>query len=91
VSKVGGILHLMLPDSTISPGKALKPPAKFANVGRPQLFRAMGGLKGERSRMRIMVAGGATRLSHFQWKVCTFSSDWVVVTNCPLAMRKFAT
>jgi len=63
VSKVGGILHLMLPDSTISPDKAAKQPAMFANTGLPLLFRAMGGLKAERSRVRIMVAGGAGMLS----------------------------
>jgi chemotaxis protein CheD len=63
VSKVGGILHLMLPDSTISPDKAAKQPAMFANTGLPLLFRAMGGLKAERSRVRIFVAGGAGMLS----------------------------
>jgi chemotaxis protein CheD len=63
VSKVGGILHLMLPDSTISPDKAARQPAMFANTGLPLLFRAMGGLKAERSRVRILVAGGAGMLS----------------------------
>ena len=63
VSKVGGILHLMLPDSTISPDKAAKQPAMFANTGLPLLFRAMGGLKAERGRVRILVAGGAGMLS----------------------------
>ncbi len=63
MSKVGGILHLMLPDSTISPDKAARHPAMFANTGLPLLFRAMGGLKAERSRVRIMVAGGAGMLS----------------------------
>jgi chemotaxis protein CheD len=63
VSKVGGILHLMLPDSTISPDKAAKQPAMFANTGLPLLFRAMGGMKAERHRVRIFVAGGAGMLS----------------------------
>jgi chemotaxis protein CheD len=63
VSKVGGILHLMLPDSTISPDKAAKQPAMFANTGLPLLFRAMAGLKAERHRVRLFVAGGAGMLS----------------------------
>ena len=63
VSKVGGILHIMLPDSTISPDKAAKQPAMFANTGLPLLFKAMGGLKAERQRVRIMVAGGAGMLA----------------------------
>lgn len=63
VSKVGGILHLMLPDSTISPDKAAKQPAMFADTGLPLLFKAMSGLKAERHRVRIFVAGGAGMLS----------------------------
>lgn len=59
VSKVGGVLHLMLPDSTISPDKAANQPAMFANTGLPLLFRAMSGLKVERHRVRIFIAGGA--------------------------------
>ncbi len=63
VTKVGGILHLMLPDSTISPEKGAKQPAMFANTGLPLLFRAMGGLSAERHRVRIFVVGGAGMLS----------------------------
>ena len=62
LSKVGGILHLMLPDSTISPDKAAKQPAMFANTGLPMLFKAMAGMKAERQRVRIFVAGGAGML-----------------------------
>ena len=70
VSKVGGILHLMLPDSTISPEKAAKQPAMFADTGLPLLFRAMAGLKAERHRVRIFVAGGAGMLSgHDPFKI----------------------
>lgn len=63
VSKVGGILHLMLPDSSISPEKALKQPAMFANTGLPLLFKAMAGLKAERQHVRLFVAGGAGMLA----------------------------
>ena len=63
VSKAGGILHLMLPDSTISPDKAMKQPAMFADTGLPLLFKALTGVRAERSRMRIFVAGGASVLN----------------------------
>lgn len=61
--KVGGILHLMLPDSSISPDKATAQPAMFANTGLPLFFRALNGLKADRSRLRIFVTGGACVLN----------------------------
>ncbi len=63
ISKAGGILHLMLPDSSISPDKAQKQPAMFADTGLPLLFKAMLGVRGDRSRMRLFTAGGASVLN----------------------------
>jgi chemotaxis protein CheD len=60
LGKVGGILHLMLPDSKISPDKAVSQPAMFADTGLPRFFSALLGLKGERRRLRLFVAGGAS-------------------------------
>jgi chemotaxis protein CheD len=62
VSKAGGLLHLMLPDSTISPDKAITQPAMFADTGLPLLFRSLTGMKAERARLRLFVAGGASVL-----------------------------
>jgi chemotaxis protein CheD len=61
--KTGGILHLMLPDSTISPEKAAKQPAMFADSGLPLFFKQLHGMKAERSRLRLFVAGGASVIS----------------------------
>jgi chemotaxis protein CheD len=61
--KAGGVLHLMLPDSTISPEKAARQPAMFADTGLANFFRALAGLKAERSRLRLFVAGGASVIS----------------------------
>jgi chemotaxis protein CheD len=61
--RVGGILHLMLPDSNISPDKAAAQPAMFANTGLPLFFRALAGLKADRSRLRLFVTGGACVLN----------------------------
>ena len=60
VAKVGGMLHVMLPTSTVSPEKAQKNPCTFVDTGLPKLlaevFRA-GGMKG---RLQVKVAGGAS-------------------------------
>jgi chemotaxis protein CheD len=70
VAKVGGILHMMLPDSSISPDKAAEQPAMFADTGLPLFFRALMGLKAERARIRIFVTGGACVLtSHDAFKI----------------------
>jgi len=63
VSRAGGILHIMLPDSLISPDKASKQPAMFADTGLPFFFRALVGVKVERTRLRIFLAGGASVLN----------------------------
>lgn len=63
VVKAGGILHIMLPDSLISPDKAAKQPAMFADTGLPIFFRSLSGLKVERSRMRVFLSGGASVLN----------------------------
>lgn len=59
-ARAGGLLHLMLPDSTISKDKAAAQPAMFADTGLPTLFRSMTGFRAEVHRARIMLAGGAS-------------------------------
>lgn len=61
--KAGGILHLMLPESSISMEKALRQPAMFADTGLPHFFKALTGVKAERFRLRLFVAGGASVIS----------------------------
>jgi chemotaxis protein CheD len=54
---VGGLLHAMLPLSSINPQKAQTNPAMFVDTGVPMLFRALyenGALK---SRMIVKAAG----------------------------------
>lgn len=55
----GGLLHLMLPDSKISPDKAIAQPPMFADTGLPLLFRSLAGLRADKSRLRLFVTGGA--------------------------------
>lgn len=59
VTRVGGLLHAMLPDSTIDPVKAAAQPAMFIDTGIPALFRAAYQLKADKFRVQICVAGGA--------------------------------
>ncbi len=59
VAKVGGLLHVMLPESKIDPDKAQRQPAMFMDSGIPALFRAAYELKAEKHRVQICVAGGA--------------------------------
>ena len=60
LAKVGGMLHMMLPDSKISPSKAAVQPAMFVDTGLPLLFSALANLNTEPRRLRIFVAGGAS-------------------------------
>jgi chemotaxis protein CheD len=59
VVRVGGMLHYMLPDSTLDLEKAAKTPAMFADVGIPLLFRSCYELGAEKKRMTVYAAGGA--------------------------------
>ena len=62
IAKVGGLLHAMLPDSTIAPRKAAAHPGMFVDTGVPNLFQAVCQLGAQKHRMSIAVAGGAQAL-----------------------------
>jgi chemotaxis protein CheD len=57
--RAGGMLHAMLPDSSINAAKAAEQPAMFIDTGIGALFRAAYELKADKYRMQICVAGGA--------------------------------
>lgn len=59
VARVGGLLHFMLPESTLDPEKAEKNPYMFADTGIPYLFREAYKLGAKKQRMRVIVVGGA--------------------------------
>jgi chemotaxis protein CheD len=59
VVKVGGILHFMLPDSSLDRVKAEKNPYMFADTGIPALFKAAYKLGAKKQRMKVTVAGGS--------------------------------
>ncbi len=69
VAKVGGMLHLMLPQSSLSPAKAAKSPCMFADTGVPLLFQKAYELGAKKERLVVCAAGGAEILAdegHFK-------------------------
>ncbi len=60
--KVGGLLHFMLPDSSLDLNKACGNPAMFADTGIPLLFKSCYQLGAQKGRMIVKVAGGANIL-----------------------------
>ncbi len=59
VARVGGILHYMLPESSIDKGKAAARPYMFADSGIPILFKSAYQLGATKQRIKIYAAGGA--------------------------------
>ncbi len=60
--RVGGMIHYMLPESSISPDKAKANPAMFADSGIPRLFRAAYEVGAVKKRLVVKVAGGSQLL-----------------------------
>jgi chemotaxis protein CheD len=59
VARVGGLLHAMLPLSSLDLARAQANPALFVDTGVPALFRACYALGASKARMIVKVAGGA--------------------------------
>ena len=60
VKHVGGMVHYMLPLSSITPDKAKERPAMFGDTGVPLLFNKMLSLGSKKSDWIIKVVGGAS-------------------------------
>ncbi len=59
VSHVGGLLHLMLPDSSIDTAKAVQNPYMFVDTGVPELFLQCCKAGARRERIIVTAAGGS--------------------------------
>lgn len=59
VARVGAMLHVMLPDSSIDSAKATTSPMMFVDTGVPRLFREAYKLGAVKERLVVTVAGGA--------------------------------
>jgi chemotaxis protein CheD len=62
-AQTGGLLHLMLPDSSLSAAKAAAQPTMFTDTGIPVLFNGLGGMRAQLSRTKLYIAGGASVLN----------------------------
>lgn len=63
VTRVGGLLHYMLPESSLDQTKAQKNPYMFADTGIPLLFQNAYKLGAVRNRLLVHVLGGAQIIS----------------------------
>ena len=59
VARVGGMLHLMLPESSLDTTKAERNPYMFADTGIPMLFRQAYAAGADKKRLVVRIAGGA--------------------------------
>ena len=59
VSRVGGLLHLMLPESNLVTARAQSNPYMFANTGIPLLFNRAFQQGAEKKRLIVRLVGGA--------------------------------
>jgi chemotaxis protein CheD len=66
VMHVGGMLHVMLPASTVNPTKAQTNPLMFVDTGVPKLFLESYKLGAKKERLVVNVAGGAAQRNEDQ-------------------------
>ncbi len=59
LTSVGGLLHILLPDSAMDPAKAGRNPCLFADTGLPLLLDRCRVLGAASSRLRLWLAGGS--------------------------------
>ena len=62
VACVGGMLHYMLPESSLDPEKAAKNPCMFADTGITRLFKSSYQLGAKKENIVVKTAGGAQML-----------------------------
>lgn len=62
--RLGGMVHLMLPDSSIDPAKASRNPYVFADTGLHTLVTKLYDAGCTRRSLRSCIAGGASMLEH---------------------------
>jgi len=63
VANVAGLLHFMLPESSLDEAKARANPCMFADTGIPVLLKTIGERGGMQRRMVVRIVGGAQILS----------------------------
>ena len=59
-TKVGGMLHFLLPEAKVNPERAQKQPGTFADTGIPLLFQTAYRHGADKKRCRVKLLGGAS-------------------------------
>jgi chemotaxis protein CheD len=59
VRRLGGMIHVMLPDAKASPERAQRQPGAFANTGVALLFEQLHAIGGRRAEVQVKLVGGA--------------------------------
>jgi chemotaxis protein CheD len=62
-AQVGGLLHIMLPDSKISPDRAQEQPLLFADTGIAKFIQLLEEKGADRANLKLLIAGGASVIS----------------------------
>lgn len=60
-ARVAGLIHILLPEP--APGAQVTSPGRFARTGVPHLLQMLANEGAQRSRLRLVAAGGAQMLS----------------------------
>lgn len=87
ITKIGGLAHIMLPDSTAISGHSNIP--KFADTGIEELVRQIVALGANRSRLVAKIAGGAQMFA-FQSSSGTGGAIKVGERNVAATKKKLA-
>lgn len=58
--RIGGMIHIALPDASIDPARAAVQPGYFANSGLPLMIEAMKKLGASKPHVWVKIAGGAS-------------------------------
>ena len=61
VARVGGLVHVMTPSSTLDPPRALRAPATYVDTGVSLLINECLRLGAQKARIVLVAAGGAER------------------------------
>ena len=80
IANVAGMLHFMLPDSSMNPSKAENNPYVFADTGIPRLFQQAYQRGADKRRLTVYMLGGA--------QVVNTSEDFNIGKRNHLAARK---
>lgn len=64
VAQIGGMIHFMLPDSTVNPSRADTNPFMFADTGLPLILQKVLAAGAVKSRLIVKAAGGAQFVDH---------------------------